>query len=197
VPYMLSADTNLPGMVANMSLAAYVNNVSGGFRFDENGSCTGGGTPNVSNAFAAALWALDFMFTVAEKNGQGVNFHGGGLNPYSPLIDNKHVVTVVGPEFYALKTFSLLPAGDAATAVYSPSSVANFSAYGVQLSSGEYAALLNNKASNNTVVATVNVGSSVTSVSMLGLEASQNLYATNGFTLGGATIRMSRPPPPF
>jgi hypothetical protein len=183
---MLSLDPTLPGVVANMSLAAYENDE--GFRFDEDGSFVGGGKGGVSNTEGAALWALDFMFTVAENSGLGVNFHGGGLSPYSPLIDNGTVVTSVGPEFYALKMFSLLPAGSAVPATYSPSTPANFTAYGVLCDSGGTAALLNNKATNNTVVATVSVGSGVTSVSMLGLVApNQNVFSTS-MTLGGASI---------
>jgi hypothetical protein len=52
---------------------------------------------------------------------------------------------------------------------------------------GGICVLLNNKDTTKTMATTVNVGSSVTKVSMLGLSCS-NLYATSGITLGGAVI---------
>jgi hypothetical protein len=39
-------------------------------------SCSCGGCPNVSDTFAAALWALDFLSELS-KAGVQVNFHGG------------------------------------------------------------------------------------------------------------------------
>ncbi len=65
-------------------------------RITECASYSTGGTPGVSDAYGAALWSLDFMFTVALNGGQGVNFHGGGRSPYSPLNDWHMVVNKVG-----------------------------------------------------------------------------------------------------
>ena len=181
---MLSTDTNLPGVVTNMSSAALKNNDE--FRFDENGSFVGGGKGNISNSFGAALWALDFMFTVALHGGQGINFHGGGLSPYSPLVDNGTSVNMVGPEFYALKIFSLLPPGNVIPAVITPAST-NFTAYGVRQADGAISALLNNKATTNTVAVSVNLGPYVTSAQLIELTA-PSLYSISGITLGGASI---------
>ena len=187
---MLSQDTTLPGTVASLASAASEDStatVGERFRFDEDGSFVGGGKGNISNAFGAALWALDFMFTVAENGGQGINFHGGGLSPYSPLVDDGTFVTVVGPEFYALKMFSLLPPGNVIPATITPASNTNFTAYGVRQVDGAISALLNNKSGSNTVVVSVNLGPGVTGAQLTELTG-VSLYSTSGYTLGGAPI---------
>ncbi len=45
-----------------------------------------GGKIGVSNVFASALWALDYMWSVALSNGVGVNFHGGSISKYAPIV---------------------------------------------------------------------------------------------------------------
>ncbi|MGD0464396.1 MAG: hypothetical protein ABSB74_18080 [Tepidisphaeraceae bacterium] len=47
-------------------------------RMTEGNSCYRGGKPGMSDAFASALWAGDYMLTLAGAGYGGVNFHGGG-----------------------------------------------------------------------------------------------------------------------
>ena len=141
----------------------------------------------MSDVYGAALWSLDFMFTVAVNGGQGVNFHGGGKSPYSPLNDNGTSVTLVGPEFYGLEMFSLLPPGNAVPATITPTPTINFTAYGVRQTNGEVSALLDNKEVNDTVAASINLGAGVTGAQLIELTG-PNLYCTNDYTLGGAPI---------
>jgi hypothetical protein len=184
---ILTPDTGLPSNVSGDVSAAYQHNIPLGFRFDECGSLSHGGLAGVSDAFGASLWTLDFMFTVARYNGQGVNYHGGSNSPYTPIVDNHTDVTGVGPELYGMKLFSFLPAGSPAAGSYSVVPP-NFTANGIKLANGTYAAVLNNKDASNTVVATVNVGSGVTTMSMMGLQCSGGLFSTTGFTVGGQAI---------
>jgi hypothetical protein len=51
------------------------------YRMTEGNSCYRGGKPDVSNAFAAALWAGDYMLQLAALGCAGVNLHGGS-NPF-------------------------------------------------------------------------------------------------------------------
>lgn len=75
------------------------------FRVSEANSIWGQGKPGVSNTFASALWALDFMWSVAENNGQGVNFHGGGIRfVYTPINIENGVITA-RPVYYAMLAF--------------------------------------------------------------------------------------------
>jgi len=193
----LPTDTLQTMLQTNPTLVALMTNITGaaaghcalGARISECGSFSAGGTLGVSDVYGAALWSLDFMFTVAVNGGQGVNFHGGGKSPYSPLNDNGTSVTAVGPEFYGLEMFSLIPPGNAVPAAITPAPTINFTAYGVNCPNGGTCALLNNKEVNTAVTATLNLGTNVVSVKLFELTG-PNLYCTNDYTLGGSAINL-------
>jgi hypothetical protein len=177
--FLLTLVTNIVGAAARHSPL--------GARITECGSYSAGGVVNVSDAFGAALWSMDLMFTMALHGGQGINFHGGGLSPYSPLIDNGTTITKVGPEFYGLKMLSLIPPGNVIPATVAMSSNINFTAYGVRQANGAISVLLNNKETSNTAAVSVNLGSNVAGAQLIQLTA-PSLYSTSGFTVGGGTI---------
>ena len=61
------------------------------YRMTEGNSCYRGGKPGMSDAFAAALWASDYMLELASLGCGGVNLHGGlsefltaGLGGHTP-----------------------------------------------------------------------------------------------------------------
>lgn len=184
---LLQPDPKLPGTVTKVASAATAANLPLGFREDECGSYSHGGVRGVSDAYGAALWSLDFMFTVALNGGQGINFHGGGRSPYTPIADNGMTVLQVRPEFYGLKMFSLLPHGNVVPATIALASNIDFTAYGVRQADRAVSALLNNKDTNNTVVVSVHLGPDVTTAQLIELTG-PSLHSTNGYTLGGATI---------
>ena len=183
---MLQADPTLVALTTNI-VGAAAGHCALGARISECASFSAGGTLGVSDVYGAALWSLDFMSTVAVNGGQGVNFHGGGKSPYSPLNDNGTNVTVVGPEFYGLKIFSLIPPGNVVPATITPAPIVNFTAYGVKSTAGGTSVLLNNKEVNTTVSVSVNLGAGVSNVALISLTG-PNLYCTNDYTLGGAPI---------
>jgi autotransporter-associated beta strand protein len=185
---LLQPDTGLPGTVSSIVAAATSAQLPLGFRMAECGSFYNGGAPNVSDAYGTALWTLDFMFTIALKGGQGVNFHGGGSGPgYTPIADNGTTVIQARPEFYGLKMFSLLSQGTALPATLSLASNINFTAYGVRRTNGGISALLNNKETNDFVQVTVNLGTNVAAAQLIELTGPA-LDSIDGFTLGGAPI---------
>jgi hypothetical protein len=49
-------------------------------RVTEANTCSGGGKPGVSDVFASALWAADYMLKLASLGYAGVNMHGGNGN---------------------------------------------------------------------------------------------------------------------
>ena len=179
--------------IANEIASQAVGRQTLGSRITEAGTISAGGTLGISNAFGSALWALDFMLTSAQYGVQGVNFHGGGNSPYSPINNDTTTlqVTNVGPEFYAMKMFSMIPKGGnvvAATVTLSPTTpAANFSAYGIQSTSGPTTAVLINKEVNDTVTATLNMGSTVSYVELISLTA-PSLFEANSYTSTGAPI---------
>ena len=177
----------LDNLVTNIVQAAQGNQMFGA-RISECGSFSRGGILGVSNSLGAALWSLDFMFTIAEDGGQGVNFHGGDKSPYSPINNNGTTITAVGPEFYAMKLFSLIPKGGSVVpATVSLDTNASFTAYGVRGVNRTITALLSNKEVNDTISASVNLGPHVSRVALISLTA-PNLFDSTGLMLGGATI---------
>jgi hypothetical protein len=65
------------------------------YRMTEGNSCYRGGKPGMSDAFAAALWAADYMLELASLGCVGVNLHGGsaafltaGLGGHTPGADS-------------------------------------------------------------------------------------------------------------
>ncbi len=183
---LLQPDPFLVTLVNNI-VGAAAGHCSLGARITECASYSAGGVQGVSDVYGAALWSLDYMFTVALNGGQGINFHGGGQSPYSPIVDNGTAVQRVGPELYGLKMVSLLPHGNVVPATVTPASNINFTAYGVRRTDGTISALLNNKETSNTVAVSVNLGPDVTGARLIELTG-LSLYSTSGCTLGGATI---------
>jgi autotransporter-associated beta strand protein len=188
IALLLQGDPNLPGTVRNIVAAANSARLPFGFRMAECGSFYNGGAPGISDAYGAALWAIDFMCICATNGCQGINFHGGGDGTgYTPIADNGTAVVQARPEFYGLKFFSLLPPGNIVPATVTVASNLNFSAYGVRQTNGTMAAVLNNKDTNNEAEVSVNLGTNVTVAQWTEL-AGANLSETNGYTLGGAII---------
>jgi hypothetical protein len=68
------------------------------YRMTEGNSCYHGGQPGVSDAFASALWAADYLLRVAEAGYAGVNLHSGGEGYYAPIVGDPNA-TKLRPEY--------------------------------------------------------------------------------------------------
>jgi hypothetical protein len=208
-----------PGVVAQsdaLAKAVRAHAIAEGYRWDEMNSYSGHGAPGVSDAFAAALWAVDFMLTTAEHGATGVNFHGGGQNMdgndcpngatsctrpflYSPIREVDSQVTGVGPIFYGMLLVSRLGPGTLLRTTARAEGVA-FEAHAVVLADGSMNLVLMNKDPMHDVDATVDVGVAVSAGEAVSLRA-PSLGATSGITLAGAEVTASgawaaRPPAP-
>ena len=87
------------------------------YRINEVNSFYGGGKPNVSDTFASALWALDFMFRLASHGCEGINLETdrnqlGFISYYSPIGRDSTGRGVARPEYYGMLAFSLCGNGD-------------------------------------------------------------------------------------
>ena len=71
------------------------------FRMTEGNSCYHGGEPGVSDAFASALWAADYLLRVAQGGYAGVNLHSGGEGYYSPITGEPNA-SKLRPEYYGM-----------------------------------------------------------------------------------------------
>ena len=72
------------------------------FRMSEGNSCYGGGKPGVSDTFASALWAGDFMLDLGQRGATGVNLHGGGEGVYTPIATGEDGRSSARPVFYGM-----------------------------------------------------------------------------------------------
>ncbi|MEO6980730.1 MAG: glycosyl hydrolase family 79 C-terminal domain-containing protein [Mucilaginibacter sp.] len=103
LPDVLTANKKMTGYLQGLSTFAGSHGLP--FRISEGNSIWGQGKPGISNVFASALWALDFMWSVAENKGQGVNFHGGGVRFVYTPINTANGVTTAKPLYYSMLAF--------------------------------------------------------------------------------------------
>lgn len=113
----------------------------------ETNSASCGGMPGVSNAFAAAIWGLDYMFSAARDGFRAINFHmsyrPGGGSSYNAIDtsgreNESHAWAyrnVAEPLYYAMYLFARHAAGDHLLPA-SISTAANIHAFAVSSCAG-------------------------------------------------------------
>jgi len=159
------------------------------YRISECNNVFGGGKPGVSDTFASALWALDFMWSVAENNGQGVNFHGGTPHfAYSPItMDNGQVIAK--PEYYAMLAFKyansngrVIPAS-----IFNPRDYDNCSTYACLNEDNSRTVTLINKDDSRNFVFTVQLQKTAQSIAIYRLLA-PTITSTTGTIFAGSAV---------
>jgi hypothetical protein len=175
-------------------LSAGSNSIGVPFRLGECNSYFNGGAPGVSNAYASALWVLDFLFNSAQGGAAGVNLHGGGeYNSYSPIADNDGAVIEARPIFYGMTLFALAGQGALCQTSLSAGGL-NATAYAVKDSSGGVNLVIVNKDATQNLELTVSLPQAVSSAAlttMTQLSAGADgpsLAATSGVTIQGSGI---------
>ena len=118
------------------------------FRMSEGNSCYGGGKPGVSDTFASALWAGDFMLDLAARGATGVNLHGGGEGAYTPIVTGKDGHSSARPVFYGMWLAGQFAGSTLVRTELKPSpgldlKSANVTAYAAVGASGTLAAVFN------------------------------------------------------
>ncbi len=68
----------------------------------EGNTCTRAGKAGVSDTFASALWAADFMLTIAQAGASGVNLHGGADGLYTPIAGSPSKGFTARPIYYGM-----------------------------------------------------------------------------------------------
>ena len=143
------------------------------YRLAEFNSVSNGGRTGVSDTFVSALWATDFLFSVAAHGADGVNFHCN-LKPgsYSPISTVKGETRyTVHPLYYAMLLFH--DAGQGRLLPTKVQSTANLVAHATLDDSGKVRVVLVNKDLTQDVVATVQVGTRFRAGSVHRLTAPQ------------------------
>jgi len=178
-------DTNLEAYLEALEPPAAAAGVP--FRLAETNSFYNGGAPNISDAYASALWAIDHLFTIALGGGVGANFHGGGDSTgYTPIADENGVVQEARPEYYGILFQALAGQGGLLTTAIAAGSL-NVSAYTVQNSPTQLSVIILNKDSTQNLQFTATCPSAVQSASMQVLTG-PTLSATSGVTIQGAGV---------
>ncbi len=178
------------------------------FRMDEINSSYMGGTKDAGNSMAGALWALTYMYSLAEHGAQGLNFHTGTTLPFRkgvlPLNATRKPcyyaalwqlpegegfeVKAVG---YAMKVFSLAaPGGTLFPVEVAPSSGSRLLAYGVRSGGGElFVTLLNREVDGAARNVRFEMPKGFSKAATMSLVAREHSAAsTSGFLLGGSGV---------
>lgn len=154
------------------------------YRISECNSVYDGGKTGVSNAFASALWALDFMWQVAQNNGQGVNFHGGNSGAYTPIALSNNLITAM-PEYYAMLSFKYGSNGGTLVPAALGSTAYNCSAYACISGTTTYITLINKDAIDLSFnLQLVNPASSV----QVARLTAPSITSTTGVTFAGSGV---------
>jgi len=171
------------------------------YRLEEANSFSNGGAAGVSDAFAAALWGLEYLYWWAAHGAEGINFHTGGYVPGTqPKGPMKYAVFwnsaegfAARPLAYALKAFDLAGTGRLVPARLSPNSSAmNLRAYAVLAPDKTLRLTLINKehgSSRQDAQVSITSRKEYVSAQVMALTApDNNAEAKSGVTLGGASI---------
>jgi hypothetical protein len=158
-----------------------------------------GGVPGASNAFAAALWALDYLHWWAAHGAAGVNFHNkqwlftGTIVP-APRAPGDYAVT---PKGYAIKAFTLGSVGQVRPVTIENPGGLNLTAYAVGADGGDCVTIINKThgaAAAGAAVTIIPDGPRWHSAEVMTLAGRKPGDATGGgATLGGAVITGSAP----
>jgi hypothetical protein len=180
---LLKPNAILPGLLGRLEAAS--NSAHVPYRICETNSCFGGGKPGVSDTMAAALWGLDFLFTLAQFSAGGVNMetgvnHLGFLSYYTPMSADG-----VRPLYYGMLAFALASRGDRIQLTLENAGL-NITAYAVRSNSGDlWLTLVNKEAARDARVRAACPGIATGSAFRL---TAPSLSSKDGVLLGGSAV---------
>jgi hypothetical protein len=160
------------------------------YRLCETASYSGGGKSGVSDTFAAALWALDYLFVLASYGCGGVNMetgvnHLGWISHYTPISDNLAGHYGATPEYYGLLAFVQAARGEL-IAVSCNTGGVNLTAYATRQNRDAMTlAVINKDFSQDAIVEVIGAVSWQARVMRL---SAPSLSAPGGVTLGNASM---------
>ena len=184
---LLHPDPKLQPQLAQLKKASDSSGVP--CRICEVNSFCGGGKPGVSDTFAAALWALDYMLKLAWAGASGINLETGVnqlgfISSYSPLGDDEHGSYSATPEYYGMLAFAQIGPGVKLDAAYIDG---NLTVYPVAHDDDQLAVVIVNKDESMDAAVTINANRQFQDGHVLRLGA-QSLAAKQGITLGNSSV---------
>jgi hypothetical protein len=152
----------------------------------ETNSASCSGIPGLSNTYAAALWAVDYVLLAAEKGATGIYFHGSlstTCTSYTPICNTGTGKYVAEPVYYGLLFAHLLGSGQMLQTRITTR--ANIAAHAVT-SGGKISVVVENLSATPSAL-TLNVPGVSGTASVLHLTGS-SLAATWGVRIQGAAL---------
>ncbi len=175
------------------------------WRNDEANNYSSGGASGISDTFASSLWALEYLFTIAESGGEGVDIvndvydnntlgyvpiycgTGSAVTDTNILVDNGPDVVQIRPEFYGLVLWEKIANGTIENATQSGQAGNGFHSYAINENDGSYTVILANNSETDTIETTINLPRQYAGASYMTLTAPAS-DSTTGVTLGGSAI---------
>lgn len=192
---LVTPDTNLPGLLSILNPGAQSIGIP--YRMAECNSYFNGGTSGVSNAYASALWVIDFLFNCAQGGAAGVNLHGGGnWTGYTPIADSSGSVVGARPEYYGMLLFTLVGQGTLLQTQLSANQL-NATAYAVKTPIGGLNIVIVNKDASQNLQLTAQLpqaAKTATLQTMAQLSSgatAPSLSAIDGITIQGSPVSPS------
>ena len=157
-------------------------------RITETNSASCSGIEGLSNTYAAALWAVDYLLIGAEQGASGMNFHGGlskNCDGYTPLCEVKRREYIAQPVFYGMLFTHLLGTGKLLPVKISSS--LDLAAHAVRSSSGTVRVVIE-YLSGSAAALSLDAGSVSGTASTQSLTG-PSLSATSGVKIQGASVQ--------
>ena len=155
------------------------------FRMTEGNSCYRGGKAGVSDTFASALWAADYLLFLAQNGYAGVNFHGGGNGTYTPIAGGIQSGFYARPIYYGLLLGEQFAGSKMIEAQIDAAGV-NATAYAAKTNSDLRIAVLN-KDQQQAAQVVVNTGAATRKATVWRLTAA-SVDSKTGVQLAGAEV---------
>jgi len=192
VELLVSPDAKLVTDLSTLATGAAAIGVP--FRIAECNSFYNGGSSGVSDAYASALWVVDFLFGCALGGASGVNLHGGGDGPgYTPIANSGATIVGARPEFYGILLFTLAGPG-ALHATQLSAGTLNATGYAIEKGSGGINMVIVNKDETQNLALTVTLPGAASTATLLQMTqrsagaTGPDLSATAGITIQGGGI---------
>jgi hypothetical protein len=160
----------------------------------ETNSICGGGLPGVSNSYAAALWAVDYMLGGAKDGVDGLNFHDAftdGCAAYSPLcpMPGRPDEFTAEPLYYGMLFTHLLGSGSLLpVTVQTDPKGGNVTAFALRPATGAGVRLIVENLTSAITTVRLTPGGAANSATAVFLAAAGGLTATSGVEIQGATV---------
>jgi hypothetical protein len=154
-------------------------------RITESNSVASGGADGVSNVFAASLWGVEHMYTLAENGAVGVNFHGSLAGGYYQPIDGTPGSYTARPLYYAMLMFHTAAQGQ--TLPVTVTAHENITVHATLGSDGTLRVTAINREPSTNVQVRITPGRAYSHAGTQRLQG-PSLSATSGITFAGSGV---------